>query len=1074
MSKFRVVRLTQEALRVQCKDDDYEQWGAATMNLAQYQRRSELKRATAFSQQGSIYWALVETSDVEGDSTSDSDLVSGQTLLCCHCESHRFDCVMRRSPGEVERGYSYHIGTVFTLPAFRKRGLAALFLTEVAKQLAQLPDALVSVLYSDIGPNFYDKLGWRPHPSQMATLDVIHPRNLETGDSSNKNLSPLYLNDEFDALLKADNTRLVDELSSSRLEGREAFVMLPTRDSTEWQFCMGVHFAEAQKFDELPSCCGVKISDDAFIVWCHNYFKEPTLFIVRARFPDTGDDAIATTRVLLQAALEEARKFKLKKIAIWDPPSILLHEDVRRHLEIEFIEREHSLSKQQQSETYRNKTSDSNSSTSAPLQALEPPSYLVEHTDAMTGFCPPKYLDASLIKNRPIPTNNWWGNIIAHDSNTAIQPVWSNPYSLQMVVDKAPFGMSVSYPYRSRFFGGNSGNNGAAKFYAHGQVREFLFSAEEVVWQKPNFQVVDWADQGVTVKFSSSSGGTMVSDLVSGMVYASTKYSGLTPRLVSNTAISSVNGQPLSGQVHGSKFVIVYNSGQKWVVYALSSDGRTEKELTLVADGNSALKSTGAFDGILRVALVLEDSWVTTLDQYKSCIVQAANIELHDDSSYAFKWKTTGDCSSGLLHFAMVHHTQSIDTSSGVHQVQGMIAYSTTRGAYQAYATPSGSSDPVWELKETQEVPVDFYPSRKISSAVVQQQNILDILRSDINSGWSIPLDGSYYFNGKAAQKYASLCLIANDPAIVGGDKSLLNTCLEKLRRVMAPFVTNSWTNKLQYDQIYGGIVSSQGFKTKDQNADFGNTMYNDHHFHYGYWVHAAAIINRLDPNWSELGKLNTMVNLLVRDVANFDAEDKFFTRFRSFDWFRGHSYSHGVTPFADGKDQESTSEDVNFAFGMYMYGKATSNSAMEAVGKLMTRVNTHAIKTYFLIEDASQVHPEKFRPNKVTGIFFDNKVDYATWFSAEKYCIHGIQMIPVSAVTEFVRTKQFVQQEWNQVLGKETIVTREDTGNAWLSLLYANFAIVDKQRAMGVLQKAKMDDGLSRSWALYMAASFA
>jgi endo-1,3(4)-beta-glucanase len=711
---------------------------------------------------------------------------------------------------------------------------------------------------------------------------------------------------------------------------------------------------------------------------------------------------------------------------------------------------------------------------SSGFRALEPPGNLVEHTDAMMSLCPPKYIDSSVIKNRAIPTNNWWGNIIAHDSNAFIQPVWSNPYSLQMVVDKAPFGMSVSYPYRSRFSGGSSGNNGANKFYAHGMVREFLFSAEEVAGQKPNFQVVDWADQGVTVKFSSSSGGSMVSDLVSGMVYSSMKYSGLSPRLVATAAISSVNGKPMGGSVSGSKFEIVYNSGQKWVLYALSSDGRSEKEITLVADGNSALKSTGVFDGILRVALVLEDSWLGPLDQHKACIVQAADVDLRDDSAYAFKWKTAGDCAGGLLHFAMKHQAETIDTSGGVRQVDGMVAFSTTRGAYQAFTTPGGSADPVWEMKEAQQVPDDFYPSRKLASSVVQQQRILEHLREDINGAWSIPLDGSYYFNGKAAQKYASLCLMANDAAVVGGDRSLLSTCLDKLRRVMAPFVGNGWSNKLQYDQVYGGIVSSQGFKTKDLNSDFGNTMYNDHHFHYGYWVHTAAIINRLDPSWSDLGKLNAMVELLLRDVANFDAEDKFFARFRSFDWFRGHSYSHGVTPFADGKDQESTSEDVNFAFGMYMYGKATQNAAMEAVGKLMTRVNAHAIKTYFLMEDANQVHPANFKPNKVTGIFFDNKVDYATWFSAEKHCIHGIQMIPVSAVTEFVRTKQFVKEEWEQVLSKEAIVTREDTGNSWLSLLYVNFAAVDKQRSLGVLQKATMDDGLSRSWALYMAASFA
>ncbi|KAF1781177.1 Acyl-CoA N-acyltransferase [Phytophthora cactorum] len=1040
--------------------DDYQHCGAPLLTVEQWQHKDEAQRVTPFSQAGALYWALVDRTEKDS-STSDAELVAGRDLLYCHCKTLRFDCVYRRSSGEIERGYSYQVSSVYTLPDFRKRGLASFFLTEVAKQLEKLPNPLISVLYSDVGPTFYDKLGWKYHPSKAATLEVAHPQNAIFDDSSAE-LETMLLDDNLAKFLESDNARLVTELSGGdKFIGKEAFLILPTRDSIEWQFINGVHYAQVAGFDELPSCCGVKVNDNAFALWWHN-LKESTLYVSRARFPDSGDNAAATTRVLLNAALQEARKFKLKKVVIWDPPSGLVRDELDRQPESDYdsqhveatttsaltscycisasrivlqlqgsnrssstgacwstiascawisasaliglgavLQHLHlaAVAGQDVDKTGSSSFSDdspvvaptfapvvndtvpeagdvgfTNSSVSEPnvgdegssgFRALEPPSSLVEHTDAMMSLCPPRFLDSSVIKNRAIPTNNWWGNIIAHDSNAAIQPIWSNPYSLQMVVDKAPFGMSVSYPYRSRFSGGSSGNNGAVKFYAHGMVREVMFSAEEIVWQKPNFQVVDWADQGVTVKFTAgSSSGTMVSDLVS--------------------VVSTINGQPLGGQVRGSKFEIVYNSGQKWVVYALSSDGRSEKEITLTADGTSALKSTG----LLRV-----------------------------------KWKTTGDCSCGLLHYAMKHHAETIDMSSGVRQVDGMVAYSTTRGAYQAFTTPGGSADPVWEMKETQQVPEDFYPSRKIASNMAQQQRIVDHLREDINTGWSIPLDGSYYFNGKAAQKYAR---------------------------------------------------SLAGFKTKDLNADFGNTMYNDHHFHYGYWVHTAAIINRLDPSWSDLPKLNTMVNLLVRDVANFDPDDKFFARFRSFDWYRGHSYSHGVTPFADGKDQESTSEDVNFAFGMYMYGKATNNAAMEAVGKLMTRVNAHAIKTYFLIEDANQIHPANFRPNKVTGIFFDNKVDYATWFSAEKYCIHGIQMIPVSAVTEFVRTKQFVKEEWEQVLGKETIVTREDTGNAWLSLLYANFAMVDKQRALGVLQKAKMDDGLSRSWALYMASSFA
>ncbi|EGZ24131.1 hypothetical protein PHYSODRAFT_484193 [Phytophthora sojae] len=338
MSKFRVVQLTQEALKVQCKVDDFEEWGAPTLDLQQYQRKEELQRATAFSQRGSIFWALVEDN---GDAAT--ELVPGRTVLCCHCESHRFDCAMSRSSGEVERGYSHHIGSVFTLPQYRKRGLATFFMKEVAKQLGQLPGALVSVLYSDIGPTYYDKLGWKLHPSKMATLDVAHPRNAKSVKESQVEVESLFLDGKLDAFLQADNARLVDDLSSERFQGGEAFAVLPTRDSLEWQFCIGVHFARVRAYDELPSRCGVKIDENAFVIWCHN-LKESTLYVVRARFPEAGENAAKQTQLLLSTALEEVRKFKLKKVAIWDPPSALLREEVRSRLEIEVGEREDSLS----------------------------------------------------------------------------------------------------------------------------------------------------------------------------------------------------------------------------------------------------------------------------------------------------------------------------------------------------------------------------------------------------------------------------------------------------------------------------------------------------------------------------------------------------------------------------------------------------------------------------------------------------------------------------------------------------------------------------------------------------------
>ncbi|KAH9118954.1 hypothetical protein AeMF1_008132 [Aphanomyces euteiches] len=313
---------------------------------------------------------------------------------------------------------------------------------------------------------------------------------------------------------------------------------------------------------------------------------------------------------------------------------------------------------------------------------------------------------------------------------------------------------------------------------------------------------------------------------------------------------------------------------------------------------------------------------------------------------------------------------------------------------------------------------------------------------------------------------------MASDSSVVGSDTSLLAQCRTKLETILAPFVANSWKYPLVYDTVYKGVVSSQGFAVNDLNADFGNTVYNDHHYHYGYWIVTAAIANLVHPTMNNLALLNRRIQILIRDVVNDNAADTKFPVFRMFDWYRGHSYSHGITALADGKDQESTSEETNFHYGVLLFGQVTKQPALERLGRLMLTVNARAINTYFLMESTNRVHPKEILPNKVPGIFFDNKVDYATWFSPDKWSIHGIQMIPVSPATEFFRTSQFVKEEWDEVLSKTSIVAHNTLTNPWMSLLYTNYAAIDPNTAMDKLQTVKLDDGLTRSWALYMAAS--
>ncbi|TDH70496.1 hypothetical protein CCR75_009068 [Bremia lactucae] len=709
------------------------------------------------------------------------------------------------------------------------------------------------------------------------------------------------------------------------------------------------------------------------------------------------------------------------------------------------------------------------------FHAEAPPQKLFNHTDAHKNLLPPRFLAPDLVGTRPIPTNDWWGNMIGATSGDEeiVQPVWTNPYSVTPFLAMEPYGLTLNYPYTTRVFGGGlSGNGDAEMFYLHTQIPEFAFSATEFSNSShPILEVFDWDDLTVQLRFRSRKDMSkkFEATLASGMAFVTAHYSGLTPRFQTFYNMSTINGLDATETVNRSltnhRFVLQFNNQATWTLYFST-------EVTLHFDGHSTLDMRTPFYGMARVALIPDASAEEqkVFDQTAGCVLNGGRVEAHNEDAYAFRWKTSGDCTNGMLHYAQVHHVDTMDRRFAT-EAPGVAAHSTTRGLMQGIVTKTLPAE--WRMVEPVDFPVDFYPPRKPEASMVKAFEIKKNLIADINSEWSIALGQSYYFNGKASQKYASLCLMAGDPAIVGEDDTeLLSFCMKKLEGLVAPFLTNGWTNALDYDLIYRGVLSSQGFTLHDASVDFGNTMYNDHHYHYGYWIVTVAIINKLDPTWSGIPALNRMAGFLIRDVANPSDADLNFPKFRSLDWYRGHSYSHGITALGDGKDEESTSEDINFYYGMTLLGKVTGDVRLETVGKLMVKLNARAIQTYFLIEDGNRAHPDRYRDNKVMGILFDNKVNYATWFSGEKYAIHGIQMLPATAVTEFVRSHDFVEQEWNQVLSREPIVQNDELSNPWLSLLYMNYATLNKSFALEKLRTVKMDDGLSRSWAMYIAAT--
>ena len=89
----------------------------------------------------------------------------------------------------------------------------------------------------------------------------------------------------------------------------------------------------------------------------------------------------------------------------------------------------------------------------------------------------------------------------------------------------------------------------------------------------------------------------------------------------------------------------------------------------------------------------------------------------------------------------------------------------------------------------------------------------------------------------------------------------------------------------------------------------------------------------------------------------------------RMFDWYHGHSFADGLYESADGKNDESSSEDAFFAYAMKMWGHVIGDPSMEARGNLMLSILARTLDNYFLMSSNNENQPANFIGNKVTGI---------------------------------------------------------------------------------------------------------
>lgn len=255
------------------------------------------------------------------------------------------------------------------------------------------------------------------------------------------------------------------------------------------------------------------------------------------------------------------------------------------------------------------------------------------------------------------------------------------------------------------------------------------------------------------------------------------------------------------------------------------------------------------------------------------------------------------------------------------------------------------------------------------------------------------------YWSGKAYGKVSELIGIADALGLDDQKAQLLDWLKAELEDWFTAETDDSLdTNKyFVYDTTWNTLLGMEESFASHQQL-------NDHHFHYGYFVRAAAEICRHESSWCSDENYGPMVELLIRDYAG-GRDDPMFPYLRHFDPANGFSWASGNVNFVRGNNNESTSEAANAYGAMVLFGLITENQEIIDRGIYLHASTASSYWEYWNNIDGYQNtsaeadnFPEGY-DNITTSIVWGDGAVFSTWFSAAYAHILGIQGLPTNAL---------------------------------------------------------------------------
>jgi endoglucanase Acf2 len=608
-----------------------------------------------------------------------------------------------------------------------------------------------------------------------------------------------------------------------------------------------------------------------------------------------------------------------------------------------------------------------------------------------------------------MPTNDWW-------SSTAWLQYSERQYPHPLAVQNSANGLRIYYPGP-----GITGNSACVCAWMNDDGRDLVighsatttFAAANVDGHNDWFVTNTFVNGAASLKVSYGHG--------SPYVYAD--YAGGTPRVYfpgTPSVWSGSAGTPVLGvTVNGRHYALFGRGGSTW-------------------SGIGTTTLTNNSSGYFSVALLPDNSAATLAKfrQYAYSFVTNTQVSWSYDKSasrvnttYAYSTTAREGTQTGTL-FALYPHQWK---NSG--NTLTSYTYASVRGVMKVGEGTSFSTS----MKFSGVLPglptLGSYNTATLATYVNQAA-------AEVYNG---PWD-TYWF-GKRLGKLATLAPIADavgNAAAATQFRNEIRAGLEKWLKSSNSSGGIKGSELFYYNPNWGTLIGYQ--------ASYGSDVeLNDHHFHYGYFLKAAAEVGRVDKNWVADANWGGMLKLLARDIASTNRGDPLFPFLRNFDIYAGHTWASGHAKFGDGNNNESSSEAMNAWAGLVLLGEAKGDTAMRDLGVYLYTTEMNAINEYWFDVSGANHHPD-FTRATASMIWGGKTVGDGVWWTANPEEVHGINWLPITAASLYLtQYPSYTQANYNALVSENG-----GTGwDVWSDLIWMYRGIHDPAGAVSAIDSS-------------------